>query len=67
MTTVNIIAGLALATIVGLVYFINELLAEIAAFKIVLNGKTDMLNSAVLENESLKRKLEKINELTKPV
>ena len=65
MTAVNIIAGLALAALVGMAYFINELLAENAALKNILNDRADRLTNAALENEHLRRKMEKINELTK--
>ena len=63
MTSTNIIAGLSIATIVGLAYYINELLADIAALKNMLNDKADKLTNAALENQHLKRKLEKIREL----
>jgi regulator of replication initiation timing len=66
MTSLEIVAGLSIAVIVALVYFLGEAYAELDRIKNQYNDKIDLLTNAALELEHLKRKLEKINELTRP-
>ena len=65
MTLIHIIAGLLMAVAVGLVYYINELLAIGVELRRKNVMQADLLLQTGLENEHLKKKLEKIQELTK--
>ena len=65
MTGIHIIAGALVAVVIALVYFLGEAYAEIAKLKHHYNEKADLLINSMLEVSALKRKLEKINELTK--
>ena len=65
MTVTNIIAGVAIAAVIGLLYYINYLLALGFELKKKNVMQADLLLQTGLENEHLKKKLEKIQELTK--
>ena len=67
MTLIHIIAGLLIAVVVGLLYYITGLVVENEELKKHLNDKIELLTNAALELEHMKRKLEKINELTKSI
>ena len=65
MTVTNIIAGVAIAAVIGLLYYINYLLALGFELKKKNLMQADLLLQTGLENEHLKKKLEKISELAK--
>ena len=65
MTLIEFIAGLLIALIVGLIYYLTLFITENEELKRHLDDKIELLTSAALELEHTKRKLEKINELTR--
>ena len=65
MTLIEFVAGLLIALIVGLIYYLTLFITENEELKRHLDDKIELLTSAALELEHTKRKLEKINELTR--
>ena len=65
MTLIEFVAGMLIAVIVGLIYYLTLFITENEELKKHLDNKIELLTSAALELEHMKRKLEKINELTK--
>mgnify|MGYP003349316548 FL=1 len=65
MTLIEFVAGMLIAVIVGLIYYLTLFITENEELKKHLDNKIELLTSAALELEHVKRKLEKINELTR--
>ena len=65
MTLIEFVAGMLIALIVGLIYYLTLFITENEELKRHLDDKIELLTSAALELEHMKRRLEKINELTK--
>ena len=65
MTLIEFVAGLLIAVIVGLIYYLTLFITENEELKKHLDSKIELLTSAALELEHTKRKLEKINDISK--